>query len=135
MPEKKYDVYISYARKDEAWVKQFASALKEAGANVWSDQELEPGERWQESLEAALRESNTLVVVLSPESVESRWTYAELGAAVAGGKKIIPVINQEVDLARAPMLLRKYTALREPSPEKAGKRVAQVIQASHNQVA
>lgn len=127
MPEKKYDVFISYSHRDEAWVKEFASALNDAGANAWSEYELEPGERWRERTETALRESSALVLVLSPENVDSPSTFFELGAAVADDKKIIPVINQEIDLERAPTLLRQYRALREQSPEKAGKRVAEVL--------
>lgn len=129
MPEKpEYDVFLSYSHEDRAWASEFAAALREAGLKAWFDvHDLLPGERWQEHVEKALRESSTLVVILSPESAKSPWTFFELGAAIAGNKRIIPVLAQEMAPERVPVLLRRFQYLEEPSPSKAGKRVAEAL--------
>ena len=64
--------------------------------------DIAPGERWQEKLQEALRESKTLVVILSLASVDSPWIFFELGAAIADNKRIIPVLLEGVDMARIP---------------------------------
>ena len=125
---KQYDVFLSYSSKDRAWVAQFVDGLKAAGLTAWFDAaELLPGERWQQQIQKALRESRTLVVVLSPNSVGSPWTFFELGAAVADHKRIIPVLTQEMDIRNIPTLLTQFQFLKEPSPKEAGKLVAQTV--------
>jgi hypothetical protein len=126
--EKKYDVFLSYSSQDRSWVSQFAEALRRAGLTAWFDiAEILPGERWQEQIQKALRESTTLIVILSPNSIKSPWTFFELGAAVADEKRIIPVLTQDMDIRDVPFLLTRFQFLRESSPEEAGSRVAEVI--------
>jgi hypothetical protein len=124
-----FDVFISYASKDKPWASEFGSALRGAGVRIWlADSELLPGEPWQEKIAEALRASRTLVLVLSPHSAESPWTFFELGAAVADHKRIIPVAREEIDWAHLPSPLRHLQILRESSPQEAGRRVAEVLE-------
>lgn len=130
MTEKRtYEVFLSYSSRDRAWVSEFAAALRDAGVKSWFDvSDLAPGERWQERIQEALRDSNTLVVILSPNSVESPWTFFELGAAVADRKRIIPVLTEDVEVTHVPLLLKQFQFLKEESPREAGKRVAEVLE-------
>ena len=129
MPEKrKYDVFLSHSAKDREWVAEFADALTDAGVTTWFDvSKVSPGERWQDQLQEALRASRTLVMIVSPDSVKSPWLFAELGAAVADGKRIIPVLTGDVEPGEIPALLRQYQFLREPSARQAGLRIAEVV--------
>ena len=131
MTEKRsYDIFLSYSSKDRPWVSEFVATLKESGVKAWFDvSDLAPGERWQEKIQEALRDSETLVVILSQNSVESPWTFFELGAAVADQKRIIPIVTEDFDLSRLPLLLKQYRLLKESSPQAAGKRVAEVLEA------
>ncbi len=126
-----YDVFLSHSGKDRDWVAAFTESLQDSGVKDWFDASpILPGERWQERIEKALRDSKFLVVILSPDFTESPWTLFELGAAVADRKKIIPVLTEDVKIDRLPSVLRKFQALRESSPSEAGKRVAEVIKAA-----
>ena len=126
--KKHFDVFLSYSQNDTAWVREFATTLRNSGITTWFDaNDINPGEKWQEVLQQALRESNTLVVILSPNSVSSPWTFFELGAAVADNKKIIPVVIEDFDISQSPLLVRNFQMLRAHSPTDAGKRVAEVI--------
>jgi hypothetical protein len=129
MAEKqKYDVFLSYNMQDRSWVTEFSSALRSAGVTRWFDaHELKAGERWQEAIEGALRDSRVLVLVITPNSFSRPWTFFELGAAVAGHKRIIPVISGDVDLNSLPALVRKFQFVKESSPVEAAKRVAEAI--------
>jgi len=130
MAEKQhYDVFLSYSFKDKPWVSEFASALRGAGVKAWFDvSELAPGERWQDKVQEALRDSSTLIIILSPNSVESPRTFFELGAALAGKKRIIPVVTEDFDLMRVASLLRQFQFLKESSPQEAGRRVAEILE-------
>ncbi len=106
---RKYDVFLSYSMKDREWVSEFANALREAGVATWFDvAALTPGTRWQDEIQAALRASRTLVVVLSPNSIDSPWIFFEVGAAVADQQRIIPVLTEDLDVPRIPVLLQQF---------------------------
>jgi TIR domain-containing protein len=137
MAEKhEFDVFVSHAAKDKPWASELASALREAGVNIWFDEfDLMPGEPWQEKIAEALRASRTIVMVLSAQTAESPWTFFELGAAVADHKRIIPVAREEIDLAHLPSPLRRLQILRESSPQEAGRRVAEVLERESGQAA
>ncbi|MCX7109036.1 MAG: toll/interleukin-1 receptor domain-containing protein [Proteobacteria bacterium] len=127
MGDKTYDMFISSSHKDRAWVSEFVAALQKEGLHPWSDEEISPGDKWAESIEKALRDSSTLIMVLSPDFLLSDWIFFELGAAIAGKKRIIPVITKELAWSQIPLMLRRYQFLNESSPSIAGKRVAEVV--------
>lgn len=124
-----YDIFLSYSNRDKSWVIEFVSALKDAGIKTWFDvHDITPGERWDEKIQQALRESSIIVVILSENSVESPWIFFELGAAIADKKRIIPVLVGDIESKRIPILLRRFQSLKEASPAEAGKRIAKVIE-------
>jgi len=131
MSEKQnYDVFLSYSHQDRSWAAQFADALIAAGIRPWlAESQLQLGEKWKDRLEQALRDASTLVCILSPKSVDSPQIFFELGAAMAGRKRIIPVIAEELDPKNAPPFIMQFQALHETSPQEAGKKVAEVLEA------
>jgi hypothetical protein len=127
--QRDYKVFLSYSYKDRPWVEAFTKTLEKAGVREWFDAaNLPPGERWDELTQDALRKSQILVLILSPNSIDSPWTFFELGAAFADGKRIIPVLTEDLDWRRIPFPLARYQALKEHSPEEAGNRVAEVLE-------
>lgn len=126
---KTYDVFLSYALEDREWVSEFTRALQESGVHNWFDvNDILPGDPWVEKLQSALRESQTLLVFLSPNSVESPFVFFELGAAVADQKRIIPVLIGDLESQSIPPLLAQRQVLRATSPTEAGKQVARILQ-------
>lgn len=122
-----YDVFLSYTAHDVPWVQAFASALRRSGVKGFDAHEIKPGDRWQNRVEEALRESRTLVMVLTSDSVSRPWTFFELGAAIADGKRIVPVLAGDFDESNLPALVRQYQFVREPSPEEAARKVAEAV--------
>lgn len=123
-----FDAFISYSSHDREWAEQLATALREHGKRVWFDQwELQPGDNWQNKLQDALRDTPVLVMVLSRHSVSNRWTFFELGAALAGQKRLIPVLTSDLDIAELPPYLRSIQVLREANPDAAGQRIAEAL--------
>ena len=92
-------VFISYSRKDLAFVERLAEDLKAAGLEVWYDLSgLEIGAHWGKEIQAAIRRSQYFIVVLSPHSVDSEWVEKEYIYARNHELKAIPLIYESCDL-------------------------------------
>lgn len=92
-------VFLSHASADQAVTKNIAHALAQVGVNTWASfRDIAPGSRWDESIEAALRSSAALVVVVSRSSVESRYVRAEVEDAISSDKTVVPVIVEDVEI-------------------------------------
>ena len=62
---KKLVVFISYARVDVEIAYQITEVLERGGHTPWIDHQLIPGQRWQEKIEEAIRESDVFLLMLS----------------------------------------------------------------------
>jgi hypothetical protein len=92
-------IFISYSRKDIAFVRKLAGDLEKAGYSVWWDVSgLRGGDDWVRVIPAAIRASDTFVVVLSPNSAVSEWVEKEYTQALHLRRKIIPIMLEESDV-------------------------------------
>lgn len=89
-----FDVFLSYSRKDSAFMRRLYADLTQAGLSVWIDEPgLEPGTPvWQQAIETAIRQSRCMVVVLSPDAKASRFVNIEVAIADRRGQRIFPVL-------------------------------------------
>ena len=88
-------VFISYSRKDLAFVERLAKDLQSAGLGVWYDLSgLDGGARWGQEIQSAIQRSQIFVVVLSPNSIDSEWVEKEFMYANSLKRKIIPLLYQ-----------------------------------------
>jgi TolB-like protein len=90
------DIFLSYAREDQAVARRFAEGLQRAGYEVWWDQALHPGETFDQVTESALREARAVVVLWSRQSVLSRWVRSEATQADRFGT-LVPVMIESCD--------------------------------------
>src|SRR5882672_3003253 len=76
--------FISHAVKaDGAFAKRLATDLRARKLRVWKAPEsIKPGERWAEAIEAAVETCDTMLTVLTPEAVQSRWVSTEMSMAI-----------------------------------------------------
>ena len=88
----KYDVFISYSRKDKEVVNEFASKLKSHGYNIWMDVDgIESGDAFKVKIVNAIRNSSLFLFFSSKASNKSEWTVKEVNVAVNMHKPIIPI--------------------------------------------
>jgi len=89
-------VFISYSPKDEALATKIVGALEEAGLDAWyKKREIMPGDNWAEKIASGLKESNAMVVLVTPEALESEAVQSSISYALAEqaySKRLIPVI-------------------------------------------
>lgn len=88
-----YKIFISYSRKDIDFVRKLAGDLEKANYDVWWDiTDLRGGDEWVTRIAAAIEASETIIVVLSPNSYQSEWVRKEYTQAIGLHKRIIPIM-------------------------------------------
>ena len=87
------DVFVSYSRRDRAFVAELVEILAAAGRDVWLDVEaIEDAELFPEALRAAIEACSGVLFVISPASAASPHCRREVAYAVEYGKRIVPVV-------------------------------------------
>ena len=76
-------VFISYARADEPLARDIGDALREAGYEVWRDDELPAHRPYAEIIEERIKGAAAVVVLWSAEAARSQWVRAEADTARA----------------------------------------------------
>ena len=71
------DVFVSYARTDRERVAPLVAAIEAKGWSVWWDPEMAPGQEFDQQITAELKTALAVLVVWTPNSVESRWVRGE----------------------------------------------------------
>ena len=98
----KYDVFISYSRRDyvdESYnvipgnaIAEIQNVFDENGITYWFDKDgIYSGQEFIEIITGAIAESKMLIFISSKHSNESMWTAGEIFEALDGEKAIIPV--------------------------------------------
>ena len=88
----KYDIFISYSRKDSAVVQSVVDRLKAEGYTCWMDVNgIESGDAFKRVLVQAIKESKLVLFFSSANSNSTEWTVKEINIAVGLKKPIIPV--------------------------------------------
>ncbi|MBL8050955.1 MAG: TIR domain-containing protein, partial [Anaerolineales bacterium] len=96
MAEKKSKVFISYSRKNKAFVRKLNAALDEAGLDAWVDWDGIPlTVDWMKEITNSIVASDAFLFVMSPDSLGSEYCLKELELALEGNKKVIPVVYYE----------------------------------------
>ncbi|HEY4071025.1 MAG TPA: TIR domain-containing protein [Sphingomicrobium sp.] len=82
------DVFISYARPDEAAAVRVAEMLRADGYNVWRDDELPAHRAYADVIEERLKSAKAVIVLWSAEAAKSQWVRAEADTARSAGTLI-----------------------------------------------
>ncbi|WP_282090081.1 TIR domain-containing protein [Streptomyces tendae] len=86
-------VFVSYSRRDAAFARRLHQELAPSLREVWVDWlDIEPSTKWRESIDAAIRGSDALIVLLSRDSLRSKYCWLECERALALGKRVLPIV-------------------------------------------
>lgn len=102
-------VFVSYSRRDENFVRQILIPALKDEFKLWFDREqLRVGEDWKQAIDEALQLSFAVIVVLSPEACVSPYVTYEWSYGLGLGLSAIPLICREVDNDRIHPRLGQY---------------------------
>jgi hypothetical protein len=97
-------IFISHASEDKRWARYVADDLAGRGWEPWLDEsEIRGGSSWAASIQAALRSSTVVVLLITANSVAKEWVLDEITAA---RNLRVPVIAANLDHVRLPDELR-----------------------------
>lgn len=92
------DVFISYSRKDKAFVQALHQALTAQKRDVWIDWEDIPATAdWWKEIKEGMDGANNVLFIISPDSAESKICQDEIAYAVSSNKRLIPVLYKSVE--------------------------------------
>lgn len=103
-------VFLSYVESDKEFAQDLAARLSKEGYEVWDpNREVYPGDNWPLKIGEALQQSEAMVVVLSPESMQSEWVHREIEYALGSSnyaERLIPVLLRPTE--DIPWILGKF---------------------------
>ncbi len=97
------DVFISYSRRDKAFVERLNQGLAGRGKDAWVDWEDIPASaEWMREIQDGIDACDAFLYVLTPESASSHECARELAHALERRKRIVPIVHRDVDPAAVP---------------------------------
>ncbi|MGI8815207.1 MAG: toll/interleukin-1 receptor domain-containing protein, partial [Pseudonocardia sp.] len=94
-----WEVFISHASADDGFVAQLRQRLERHGVPVWVDsRNLRGGDQLAPEIEAAIEAASHVLVVLSPDTVNSPWVRCEVDKGLevqrarADGYRVVPLL-------------------------------------------
>lgn len=101
-------VFVSYSRQNLVFVDRLQAALIARGVKVAVDRsDIEKGEVWWKRLQQLITEADTIVFVLSPDSVNSKVCQDEVAFGESLNKRFIPIVAEPIDGIRVPDALAR----------------------------
>lgn len=92
------NIFLSYAKSDASYGSTLQRLLfHRPNVRIFAPEMLSAGEDWQAKLKEELSKCDIFLLILTPNSFDSKWVLQELGAAWALNKPII-VIGTNIQL-------------------------------------
>jgi formylglycine-generating enzyme required for sulfatase activity len=106
--ESRLRVFISYSRKDEDFAEDLLAGLMAVGFSASLDKhDIAAGEDWEARLGRLIEGADTVVFVISPDSIKSERCFWEVEKATALKKRLLPIVWRSVEDALVPSRLRQ----------------------------
>lgn len=128
-------VFISHSHDTRALAHKVSEALKRAGLDVWNEQEILPGDNWAAKIGQALESSQAMVVLLTPEALNSPTVLWDIEYALGRktfSKRLIPVLvgfGENLPLENLPWILKHLQVIELPAYGKQDEGIARITQA------
>jgi hypothetical protein len=128
-------VFLSHTQNEGDLAAQIAEVLTEKGIKVWDDQQVSPGADWTKEIAEALKKSDAMIALLSPNSFSSSWVRSELEYALTDERykrRLLPVLIGEPraeEFERLPWILTKMQFLRLTTNEPTKRRAVRIAEA------
>jgi len=100
-------IFVNYSWKDKEVARDIKSRLAAEGFDVWRDEEVMPGDNWPLAVGGALDESDAMVVLLSPDAMDSETVVHGIQYALAESRfenRLFPVVVRPT--RKIPAILR-----------------------------
>ncbi len=91
------DLFISYSRRDQAFVRELHAALEKSGKDLWVDWENIPlTAEWLQEIYDGIEAADAFAYVITPDSVRSEVCSLELAHAIGHNKRLVPILRRDL---------------------------------------
>jgi nucleoside 2-deoxyribosyltransferase len=102
-----YKVFISSARRDIDLARDLAKRLEKAGLTVSLPiGSSDTGEDVRAKINSELHKADEVIVILTPNSLDSKWLLFEMGVATSLDKQLTPLV-QGVEPKELPPIIKQ----------------------------
>jgi hypothetical protein len=99
-------IFVSYNRKSTNFCKHLTDELQKRDLDFWVDWEgIPPTVDWMKEIEKGIEEADTFLAIVTPDWIASKVCIDELAIAVKNGKRLIPVVPDEISWNDVPPTL------------------------------
>jgi hypothetical protein len=111
--DKPYQVFVSHATADKWLAVTVCEKIEGTGATSFrDDRDIRGGDDIPEEIRRQIKQSNEIVVILTPESVDRQWVTLEVGAAWGWSKKMrILMLMCHVSVDPIPDMIKNKKAI------------------------
>jgi hypothetical protein len=85
-------VFLSFSARDKHVAHSVLEQLRKAGAEIVEAESIAEGAEIKLQIADAMRQSDEVIAIVSKDSAQSAWQNFEIGAALALGKKVTPIL-------------------------------------------
>ena len=101
------DIFVSYSRTDADFARQLAADLDALSFTLWRDRsDMQIGDDWWLQIEAAIKGSQNMVLIMSPAALASPTVRKEWRYARHQGTRVLPVIARDIDFGAVPRWMK-----------------------------
>lgn len=86
------EILVSYSRADLEFTKKLQKALEARMVSVWFDTNIMFGDKIAHVIEKQILACDQIIVVVTPNSLDSEWVNWEIDIALAANKRVIPLL-------------------------------------------
>lgn len=129
-------VFISHTQETKTLARTLREELKLAGMDVWSDEEILPGDNWAEKIGQALESSQAMVALLTPAALSSPTVLRDIEYALGRktfNKRLIPVFvgseEESNSLQEFPWILKHLNVIKLPAEGKQKEGIDRITEA------
>ena len=95
------EVFVSHSHADQPFAERLVDVLRHHRVPFWySDADIRGAQQWHDEIGRALQRCDWFILVLSPDSVASRWVKRELLYALEQERfdgRIVPLLHRACD--------------------------------------
>jgi hypothetical protein len=128
--DEKFRVFVSYSRKDEDFAEELVAGLQASGFQPYLDKrDIAAGEDWEARLGRLIESADTVVFVISADSVASERCAWEIERTANLKKRLLPVVWRSVEDTKVPQALKQLNYIFFDKPHSFGPSLASLSNA------
>ena len=96
--------FLSYNSEDSDRISELAGSMQNSGIELWYDDGIEYGEKWEETLTRKIRNSQAMILVFTKGILNKENSYVQREFKIAShlNKKVYVILYDKIDSAAVP---------------------------------